>query len=132
MGAQTREEVLHAYKNADVFVLPCKVARNGARDGLPHVLMEAQCQGGRVYLDPDLGNSRVNSTWGNRVIGGPWRSEGRPLQITRFIGDFDLRMPAEAGRERVMSEFAFEECIETVAIKFGLDKADTTQEIVYK
>ena len=55
------------------------------------------------------------------------------LQITRFIGDFDLRKRlAEAGRERVMSEFAFEECIETVAIKFGLDKADTTQEIVYK
>ena len=48
------------------------------------------------------------------------------LQITRYIGDFDLRKRlAEAGRVRVMSEFAFDECNETVAIKFGLDKADT-------
>ena len=133
LGAQTQEEVLHAYKNADVFVLPCKVARNGARDGLPHVLMEAQCQGvacisTRISAIPEL---ILHGETG--LLAAPGDPKDLALQITRFIGDFDLRKRlAEAGRVRVMSEFAFDECIETVAIKYGLDKADTTQETVCK
>ena len=36
--------MLEAYRSADVFVLPCRTARNGDRDGLPNVLMEAASQ----------------------------------------------------------------------------------------
>ena len=109
LGAQTQEEVLHAYKNADVFVLPCKVARNGARDGLPHVLMEAQCQGvacisTRISAIPEL---ILHGETG--LLAAPGDPKDLALQITRFIGDFDLRKRlAEAGRVRVMSKFAFD------------------------
>ena len=34
-----------AYREADLFVLAAKVARDGDRDGLPNVLLEAQSQG---------------------------------------------------------------------------------------
>ncbi len=44
LGAQSQSDVLAAYRAADVFVLPCRKARNGDRDGLPNVLMEAQSQ----------------------------------------------------------------------------------------
>ncbi|MBN9669742.1 glycosyltransferase family 4 protein [Roseibium aggregatum] len=44
-GAQPREEVIAACKQADLFVLPSKLARTGDRDGLPNVLMEAQSMG---------------------------------------------------------------------------------------
>jgi glycosyltransferase involved in cell wall biosynthesis len=37
--------VLARYRAADLFVLPCRIARDGDRDGLPNVLMEAQSQG---------------------------------------------------------------------------------------
>ena len=43
-GAQPRAAVLAALRAADLFVLPSRVARNGDRDGLPNVLMEAQSQ----------------------------------------------------------------------------------------
>ncbi|MCL4764831.1 MAG: glycosyltransferase family 4 protein [Hyphomicrobiaceae bacterium] len=43
-GAQAQSTVLEAYRSADVFVLPCRTAGNGDRDGLPNVLMEAQSQ----------------------------------------------------------------------------------------
>jgi len=44
-GARTQDEVLTAYRSADLFVLASRIADNGDRDGLPNVLMEAQSQG---------------------------------------------------------------------------------------
>jgi glycosyltransferase involved in cell wall biosynthesis len=44
-GAQAQEVVLEAYRDADIFVLPCRIAKGGDRDGLPNVIVEAQSQG---------------------------------------------------------------------------------------
>lgn len=44
-GAQAAPEVLEAYRRADIFVLPSKIAGDGDRDGLPNVLLEAGSQG---------------------------------------------------------------------------------------
>lgn len=43
-GAQAQADVIAAYRSADLFVLPSKVAADGDRDGLPNVLMEAATQ----------------------------------------------------------------------------------------
>ena len=43
-GAMPQPEVLAAYREADLFVLASKVAKDGDRDGLPNVLIEAQSQ----------------------------------------------------------------------------------------
>jgi len=43
-GAQPQDFVLEQYRTADLFVLPCRISRDGDRDGLPNVLMEAQSQ----------------------------------------------------------------------------------------
>jgi len=43
-GALPQPEVLAACRAADLFVLAAKVARDGDRDGLPNVLIEAQSQ----------------------------------------------------------------------------------------
>lgn len=43
-GARSQDEVLAAYRDSDLFVLPCRIAPNGDRDGLPNVLVEAQSQ----------------------------------------------------------------------------------------
>ena len=43
-GAQSHDDVLCAYRSADIFVLPSRVADDGDRDGLPNVLLEAQSQ----------------------------------------------------------------------------------------
>lgn len=43
-GPQPQSVVLESYRSADIFVLPCRRARNGDLDGLPNVLMEAQSQ----------------------------------------------------------------------------------------
>jgi glycosyltransferase involved in cell wall biosynthesis len=43
-GAMAQEDVLARYRSADLFVLACRVAANGDRDGLPNVLVEASSQ----------------------------------------------------------------------------------------
>jgi len=44
LGEREQPEVVQAMRDADIFVLPSRVAENGDRDGLPNVLMEAASQ----------------------------------------------------------------------------------------
>ncbi len=44
LGARAQADVIEAYRTADIFVLPSKIAGDGDRDGLPNVLMEAATQ----------------------------------------------------------------------------------------
>ncbi|UEM03553.1 glycosyltransferase family 4 protein [Skermanella rosea] len=44
-GAQPQDVVIRHYAEADLFFLPSRLARDGDRDGLPNVLMEAQVMG---------------------------------------------------------------------------------------
>jgi glycosyltransferase involved in cell wall biosynthesis len=44
LGAQPQERVLDELRSADLFVLPSKIGKDGDRDGLPNVLMEAASQ----------------------------------------------------------------------------------------
>lgn len=43
-GAVTQDEVLTAYRKADIFALACRITADGDRDGLPNVLVEAASQ----------------------------------------------------------------------------------------
>jgi glycosyltransferase involved in cell wall biosynthesis len=43
-GAQPQDKVIAAYQDADVFVMASRIAKDGDRDGLPNVLMEAGSQ----------------------------------------------------------------------------------------
>lgn len=45
LGARDQTDVLQYYRRSDIFVLPCRVADDGDRDGLPNVLIEAASQG---------------------------------------------------------------------------------------
>jgi glycosyltransferase involved in cell wall biosynthesis len=43
-GACDQPEVIAAMRASDIFVLPSRIAKDGDRDGLPNVLMEAASQ----------------------------------------------------------------------------------------
>ncbi|MEM8646961.1 MAG: glycosyltransferase, partial [Pseudomonadota bacterium] len=45
LGALAQTDVIERYRSSDLFILPCRIAPNGDRDGLPNVLVEAQSQG---------------------------------------------------------------------------------------
>jgi glycosyltransferase involved in cell wall biosynthesis len=78
-GALTQDRLLLEYRNADVFALASRVARDGDRDGLPNVLMEAQSQGlacvaTRVSAIPEL----VRDGETGVLVAGERRTGARP------------------------------------------------------
>lgn len=53
LGETDNDTVMRLMCEADVFALPCRVARSGDRDGIPVVLMEAMARG-RCVISGDL------------------------------------------------------------------------------
>jgi colanic acid/amylovoran biosynthesis glycosyltransferase len=45
LGALPHEAVMEMYRQATIFILPCVTARNGARDSIPTVILEAMAMG---------------------------------------------------------------------------------------
>ena len=120
-GALTQDELLVEYRNADLFALASRVARDGDRDGLPNVLLEAQSQGlpcvaTRVSAIPEL--VRDGHT-------GLLVEENDPDALARALEAL-ISSPARrralgaAGQARVMQTFGLDANVEPLARKFGL------------
>jgi glycosyltransferase involved in cell wall biosynthesis len=115
LGARSHGDVLRAYGRADLFALACRVAKNGDRDGLPNVLMEAQsqalpCLATEVSAIPELITDGVT---GLLAPSGDVRALATALQ--RLIVDPVLRRQlGEAGWRRVR-QFSFDRGVTRLA-----------------
>jgi glycosyltransferase involved in cell wall biosynthesis len=120
-GALTQEELLVEYRNADLFALASRIARDGDRDGLPNVLMEAQsqalaCVATRVSAIPELVRDGQS---------GVLVEENHPAALARALEAL-LSNPArrralgQAGQARVTESFALDANLDQLARKFGL------------
>ena len=120
-GALTQAELLREYRNADLFALASRIARDGDRDGLPNVLAEAQSQGlacvaTRVSAIPEL--VRDGET-GVLVDENDPEALARALE-TLISNPARRRALGQAGQARVAEAFALEANIEPLARRFGL------------
>lgn len=108
-GALAQEAVLGCYADADMFVLTSCIARDGDRDGLPNVLMEAQSQGlacvaTRVSAIPELLEDGTNA-----LLADAGDTQALAAAMTTLMSDPDLRERlGSAGRLRVAQEFRFD------------------------
>jgi glycosyltransferase involved in cell wall biosynthesis len=59
LGALPHDAVLHHYAEAAVFTLPCVVASDGDRDGIPNAILEAMAAGIPVVSTPTSGIPEV-------------------------------------------------------------------------
>jgi glycosyltransferase involved in cell wall biosynthesis len=114
-------EVLAAYREADLFVLASKVAKDGDRDGLPNVLIEAQsqrlaCVSTEVSAIPELIEQDVT---------GLLVPPGNPIALAEALERL-IRHPEErarlgaAGEHHVRRHFSMEAGIDWLAMRFGL------------
>ena len=119
VGAIARPELLARLRTADLFVLACRIARDGDRDGLPNVLLEAQSQGlpcvaTRVSAIPELIEDGVTG-----LLCPPGNPEAFAAAIEQLLRDPGLRRRlAVAGERRVRAEFSSVAGADRLAVKF--------------
>lgn len=114
-GACDQNEVIAALRAADIFVLASRTAKNGDRDGLPNVLMEAASQELPILVanTSAIPEFIENGRQGVLVDQGA----GELTQaLARMIGDPDARVAmAKAARARLVAEFDMDRGIERLA-----------------
>ncbi len=120
-GALPHDALLAEYRAADLFALASRIARDGDRDGLPNVLMEAQSQGlacvaTAVSAIPELIEHNVTG-----LLVAPESSTPLTHALALLIGDPARRRAlGAAGQARVAEHFRLERNLDRLAAKFGL------------
>jgi len=112
-GSQPQEKVLALYRSSDAFVLPCRVAQDGDRDGLPNVFMEAMSQSLPCLSTPVSGVPEIIDDGQNGLMVPPDDPAALTEALERLITEPDFR--AELGREgeaKVRDQFDHTVCIE--------------------
>lgn len=104
-GPSDQPEVIDAMREADLFVLPSRIAADGDRDGLPNVLMEAASQKLAILSTPVSAIPEFIDTGIHGVL-----SDDAPASIAREIHALAhnpdrAREMADAAYERLVSEF---------------------------
>ena len=123
-GAMAQPQVLAAYREADIFALASKVAKDGDRDGLPNVLIEAQsqrlaCVSTDVSAIPELIEHNVTG-----LLVPPGNPVALAEALERLIRDPEERARLGAAGERhVRRLFSMETGIDLLATRFGLASA---------
>lgn len=118
-GASTRPELLVRLRAADLFVLASRIARDGDRDGLPNVLLEAQSQGlaclaTRVSAIPELIEDEVTG-----LLVPPGDPAALAAGMERLLRSPALRRRlGAAGERRVREEFSSGIGADRLAAKF--------------
>lgn len=125
-GARSGDDVLAAYRRADLFVLPSRIAADGDRDGLPNVLMEALAQELGVVASDVAAVPELIEDGHHGLLVPPNEAEALAAAILRLARDPGLRSRlGRAGRRHVLADFAMETGIERLAVRFGLADART-------
>jgi glycosyltransferase involved in cell wall biosynthesis len=123
-GARPQPEVLAACGEADLFVLAAKIGRDGDRDGLPNVLMEAQSQRLACLATRLPGIAELIADGETGALVAPGDPRALAAALTALIRDPARRARlAAAGEARVRREFDMRRGIDQLAALFGVCEA---------
>jgi glycosyltransferase involved in cell wall biosynthesis len=119
-GAQAHDAVLAAYRESDVFALPCRISDDGDRDGLPNVLLEAQsqslpCVSTTISGIPELIEPDVTG-----ILVAPRDRDALAGALARLIVDPTLRRRlGDAGRARTCTSFSLDSGADRLQQRFA-------------
>ena len=121
LGSQSQDTVLHHYRQADLFALACRVGKDGDRDGIPNVLLEALSQSLAVVTTRVSAIPELIVDGENGILVPPRDSPALAAALAGLIVDPALRARlGGAGRDRVCAMFHKDRGIVELAKKFGL------------
>ena len=109
LGAQPHEKVRLAYERASVFVLPCVVAADGDRDGLPNVLLEAMASGVPVVTTRVVGIPELIESERDGLLTPPSEPPALAKTLERLLTDAHLRdRLVRAARSKIEERFSID------------------------
>jgi len=98
-----------AYERASIFVLPCVVATDGDRDGLPNVLLEAMASGVPVVSSTVVGILELIECERDGLLVPPSDPPALANAMERLLTDADLRdRLARAARSKIQDRFSID------------------------
>jgi glycosyltransferase involved in cell wall biosynthesis len=107
LGAQPHEKVRLAYERASIFVLPCVVAADGDRDGLPNVLLEAMASGVPAVSTSVVGIPELIDSGCDGLVIPPNDTRALAKALERLLVDPCLRdRLARAARAKIDERFS--------------------------
>ena len=111
-GALPQTGVLACYRASDLFVLPCRIAANGDRDGLPNVIVEAQSQRLPVISTTVSGVPELVSDGENGLLVEPEDPKALSQALQQLIVNTGQRREmGKKGEEKVRRHFDHEKSI---------------------
>ncbi len=121
LGAQPQERVLEELRAAGLFVLSSKIGKDGDRDGLPNVLMEAASQALPLLATRLSGIPELIKDGQTGLLVEPGDIEGLSRSLAHVIQDPRLRFElGAAAARRVRETFSLSGNITGIATRFGL------------
>jgi glycosyltransferase involved in cell wall biosynthesis len=119
-GPQPLATVLDAYRGADIFALPCRIAADGDRDGLPNVLLEAQSQKLPCVSTPVSGIPELIQDGITGLLVEPRAPAKLADSLARLIREPALRRAlGEAGYVRTLEMFSMHPGADRLAARFA-------------
>ncbi len=107
LGSKPQEFILQTYRESDLFVLPSRIAKDGDRDGLPNVLLEAQSQSLACISTPISGIVELIEDGTNGLLIPPDEPQKLRDAVQKLIQDPALRdQIGAAGARKVRNEFS--------------------------
>lgn len=106
LGLKTHEKIFELFNQAEIFVLPCVIAKNGDRDGIPNVLIEALAMKTPVVSTTVSGVPELIIKNKTGLTVNPRNSEELSVAINKLLYDKNLQDKfAQNGRELVEKNF---------------------------
>jgi len=130
-GSASHEQVIEMYQHATIVALPCIIGRNGDRDGIPNVLMEAMYMQIPVVSTPVSGIPELISDDKNGLLVPPQNSSALAAALASLLADPSLcRRLGTAGRETIRECFDVAKNAQTLKALFFEEEEKNAEEVL--